>query len=214
MRLCSHGAGGLRGRPGMKRARAFPRIDTARLMRRGGGLLLLCILAIFFLAGSFAGAAAGSGGLGESAALPTDGGYSAHGSYFSALASCAVCHLLVLLSSTSLAGGILIPAALAFRGFTLSCSAAYIAASDPAQGAAFALITLGLPALFSVPSLFLLSASCMEFTLRLLSGFLRRPLPQRPRRGDNRLAASAAMLLAAAAAEYYLAPLLVRLLLN
>lgn len=74
-----------------------------------------------------------------------------------------------------------------------------------------ALIVLGLPALLTVPSLFALAHSGTMFSIRLLSGFARRPVAvPRPAR-DNRAFAVAIMLFAAAAAEYFLVPPLVQL---
>ena len=143
-------------------------------------LLLLCAA---FLAGAAGGSLLGSA---ESAAaegvLPGDGSVYGADGYFSLLFSCAKYHLLVLLFSTSLAGVLLIPATLAFRGFALSCTAACVASAYPEQGTALVLVVLGLPA------------------------------PPRYRRGEDRALAAALMLFAAAAVECYAVPPLVRLL--
>ena len=170
-------------------------------------LLLLCAA---FLAGAAGGSLLGSA---ESAAaegvLPGDGSVYGADGYFSLLFSCAKYHLLVLLFSTSLAGVLLIPATLAFRGFALSCTAACVASAYPEQGTA---LVLGLPALLTVPSLFVVAFGGELFSARLLSNYARQPLPPRYRRGEDRALAAALMLFAAAAVECYAVPPLVRLL--
>ena len=128
------------------------------------------------------------------------------------LFDCSKYHLLVLLFSTSLFGVLLIPATLALRGFALACSAAWIASTYTDNGTALALVVLGLPALFTVPALFVASQWGMMFSSRLLAGFMRRPLPVYRTRGENRLLAVCVMLFAAAAVEYFLVPPIVRLL--
>lgn len=135
-------------------------------------LLLLCAA---FLAGAAGGSLLGSA---ESAAaegvLPGDVSVYGADSYFSLLFSCAKYHLLVLLFSTSLAGVLLIPATLAFRGFALSCTAACVASAYPEQGTALVLVVLGLPALLTVPSLFVVAFGGELFSARLLSNYARR----------------------------------------
>ena len=118
---------------------------------------MLSILAACFIAGAVAGALAGSGQLpaGEEI-LPGDGSVYGYGTYAGLLFNCARYHLFVLLFSTSLLGGLLIPATLAFRGFALSCSAAWMVEAYPEAGTALSLIVLGLPALLTVPSLSLI----------------------------------------------------------
>lgn len=78
-------------------------------------------------------------------------------SFLGLLFSCSKYHLLVLLLSTSLFGVALIPVALAFRGFVLACTAAYIASAYPEQGVALTLVVLGLPSLLTVPGLFIVA---------------------------------------------------------
>lgn len=198
----------------MKAARSFVHIDTTRLMRRGGELIVLSILAACFIAGAVAGALAGSGQLpaGEEI-LPGDGSVYGYGTYAGLLFNCARYHLFVLLFSTSLLGGLLIPATLAFRGFALSCSAAWMVEAYPEAGTALSLIVLGLPALLTVPSLFVTAHWGEMFSLRLLAGFTRRPLPAQRMSGDNRALAVVVMLFAAAAVEHFVVPPLVKLIL-
>ena len=76
----------------------------------------------------------------------------------------------------------------------------------------FVLVVLGLPALLTVPSLFVVAFGGELFSARLLSNYARRPLPPRYRRGEDRALAAALMLFAAAAVECYAVPPLVRLL--
>lgn len=199
----------------MRSARALPRIDTSRLMRRGGELILLLIIAAFFVAGAVAGALAGSEQLPAGETLLTeDGSVYGRDTFPGLLFDCARYHLLVLLFSTSLIGVLLIPATLAFRGFTLACSAAYLIAAYPEQGVGLALTVLGLPALLTVPSLFVTAHAGALFSSRLLAAFTRRPLPMLRQGGDGRALAVAAMLAAAAGVEYFLVPPIVRLLIK
>lgn len=183
-------------------------------MRRGGELIVLSLLAASFLAGAVAGALAGSEQLpaGEQV-LPGDGSIYGYDTYAGLLFSCARYHLLVLLFSTSLLGGLLIPATLAFRGFALSCSAAWMVEAYPEAGTALSLIVLGLPALLTVPSLFVTAHWGELFSMRLLAGFTRRGaiMPRSAR--DNRAWAVAVMLFAAAAMEHFIVPPLVELIL-
>ena len=175
---------------------------------------MLSILAVCFIAGAVAGALAGSGQLpaGEEI-LPGDGSVYGYGTYAGLLFNCARYHLFVLLFSTSLLGGLLIPATLAFRGFALSCSAAWMVEAYPEAGTALSLIVLGLPALLTVPSLFVTAHWGEMFSLRLLAGFTRRPLPAQRMSGDNRALAVVVMLFAAAAVEHFVVPPLVKLIL-
>ena len=178
-------------------------------MRQGGEAFTLLIISAAFIAGAVGGSLLGSGEL--SAAEGVLPGYGSD-SYFSLLFSCAKYHLIVLLFSTSLAGVLLIPATLAFRGFALSCTAAFVASAYPEQGIALVLVVLGLPALLTVPSLFIVAYGGELFSARLVSHYVRRPLPPRYRRGEDRALAVAVMLLAAAAIECFAVPPLVRLL--
>ena len=172
-------------------------------------LLLLCAA---FLAGAAGGSLLGSAESAAEGVLPGDGSVYGADGYFSLLFSCAKYHLLVLLFSTSLAGVLLIPATLAFRGFALSCTAAYVASAYPEQGVALILVVLGLPALLTVPSLFVVAFGGELFSARLVSHYVRRPIPPRYRRGEDRALAVAVMLFAAAAVECFAVPPLVRLL--
>ncbi len=197
----------------VRTARGFARIDTSRLLRNSSGLAILIAVSLCFLAGAVVGALAGSSQLptGETL-LPGDGSVYGYDTYAGLLFSCSRYHLLVLLFSTSLLGVFLIPATLAFRGFALACSAAWLTASYDGSGAALSLIILGLPALFTVPGLFATAQWGIQFSVRFLASFTRRPLPAFRRERDNRVLAVCIMLFAAAAVEYFVVPPLVRLL--
>lgn len=197
----------------MKPGRNFLRIDTTRLRRRSGEYTALMVAAAFFLAGALAGAFAGrTQPTSAETLLPGDGSIYGSTSYAGLLFSCAKYHLAVLLASTSLIGVLLIPAAMALRGFALSCSAAWIVVNYPEGGVALALVLLGLPGLFTVPALFVAAQWGELFSLRLLAAFRRAPaLPYRRER-DNRATAAVILVFAAAAVEYFLVPPLVRLI--
>ena len=206
---------GPRGLSGVRGARALPRIDIPRGLLAGGDAAVLLVLAAGFLAGSAAGALAGSAAFDlVPQLLAEDGSVYGGGSYAALLLDCSAAHLLTLLFSTSVFGVLLIPAAMAMRGFTLACSAAWLAAAWPGDGWALALAVLALPALFTVPSLFVTAQSGMAFSLRLLGAYTRPAPPMPRRRGDGRAAAVALMLLAAAGVEYFIVPTLVRLILK
>lgn len=83
----------------------------------------------------------------------------------------------------------------------------------PEAGTALSLIVLGLPALLTVPSLFVTAHWGEMFSLRLLAGFTRRPLPAQRMPRDNRALAVVVMLFAAAAVEHFVVPPLVKLIL-
>ena len=147
---------------------------------------MLLVLAAGFLAGSAAGALAGSAAFDlVPQLLAEDGSVYGGGSYAALLLDCSAAHLLTLLFSTSVIGVLLIPAAMAMRGFTLACSAAWLTAAWPGDGWALALAVLALPALFTVPSLFVTAQSGMAFSLRLLGAYTRRAPPMPRRRGDG-----------------------------
>ena len=198
----------------MNAARRFVHIDTARVLLRGRELIVLVIIAASFMCGALAGAFTGSADvpLGDNV-LTGDGSIYGSDTYAGLLFSCARYHLLVLLFSTSLLGVFLIPATLAFRGFALACSAAYLSQAYPETGAVLAVAVLGLPALFTVPGLFVTAHWGELFSARLLALFTHRaPLPPQRRGKGNSALAVALLLFAAAAVEYYIVPQLVGLL--
>ena len=206
---CAPGPFGPRG---LKPGRGFIHIDSARLLRRGEDFLTLALISAAFLAGAAAGAFVGSGQPEAAGELLNGEGVYASGSFAGQFMSCAGYPLLVLFLSTSLLGVLLIPAAMAFRGFSLACSAACLAQAYPEEGTALVLTVLGLPALFTVPARLSSAHWAGCFSARLLAGFARRPLPMRGRVQGGRASAVILLLLAAAAAERFIVPPLVRAL--
>ena len=176
--------------------------------------LILAILCAAFLAGAVMGAFTSSAAAGEAAAaIGEDGQVYGYDTFLEHLFGCAKYHVLVLLFATSVFGAVLIPAALAFRGFALACSAAGIAAAYPGRGVLLAAVALGLPAVLTVPALFLLAFDGFAFSARLSALCLRRTPPAPFLRGDDRALAAAAALFLAAAVECFAVPPLVRLIL-
>ncbi len=197
----------------VKAAALTARIDIAKLLRQSGELMILILLCCAFIGGAAAGTALSSSEFsGAESVLSGDGGVYGYDSFAGLFFSCAKYHLFVLLLSTSIIGVFLIPAALAFRGFVLACTTAYIASAYPDQGAALTLVVLGLPSALTVPGLFIVGFDGACFSWRLLAQHLRRPTAPRYSRGENRLAAVAVMLILAAAVERFVVPQLVRLL--
>ena len=197
----------------MKAAQGLARVDIARLVRQSGELLVLFLLCAAFLGGAAAGTALSSGEFsGAESVLGGEGAVYGYDSVAGRLLSCTKYHLMTLLFSTSIVGVLLIPAALAFRGFVLACTAAYIASAYPEQGVALTLVVLGLPSLLTVPGLFVVAFDGACFSSRLLAEHLRRPVAARYSRGENRLAAVGVMLVLAAAMERFVVPQLVGLL--
>lgn len=197
----------------MKAAQQFARIDISRLIRQSGELLILLVLCVAFVGGAAAGSSFSSGEFSSAEnVLSSSGEIYGYDNFLGLLLSCSKYHLLVLLLSTSLFGVALIPVALAFRGFVLACTAAYIASAYPEQGVALTLVVLGLPSLLTVPGLFIVAFDGACFSSRLLAQYVRRPVSPRYSRGENRLLAVAVMLILAAAVEHFLVPQLVKLL--
>ena len=189
------------------------RREWASRSRYGRELLTLVILVAFFLIGSIGGSIIGTGQLsaGESLFLD-DGNIYGYDNYLGLLVSCSKYHIFALLFSTSLLGVLLIPLTMAFRGFVLSCTVASIAAAYPTHSFALIVVVLGIPAVFTVPGLFIIGFEGMLFSERLLSLYGRRtPRPEYGRRG-NRVLAAFILAAAAAAAELLVVPAIVRLL--
>ena len=110
------------------------RLAPGRAGPAGLAPLILAILCAAFLAGAVLGAFTSSAAAGEAAAaIGEDGQVYGYDTFLEHLFGCAKYHVLVLLFATSVFGAVLIPAALAFRGFALACSAAGIAAAYPGR---------------------------------------------------------------------------------
>lgn len=78
-------------------------------------------------------------------------------------------HMIALLAATSIIGVFIIPLLSFLRGYFLSCTAAAVIVSLPEKGIAAALISCGINALLTVPSLFLLELDGFGLSMRLKS---------------------------------------------
>lgn len=193
--------------------RAAIRLPRARLSSVGLGPALLLVLCASFLAGAVLGSAmSSSASPGQAVSIAEDGSVYGYGSFLGHLLGCARYHLVVLLFATSVFGAVLIPAAMAVRGFVLSCAAASLAVSYPGRGVLLTAVVLGIPAAFTVPALFMLAFDGMLFSTRLAAQCMRRPAPPPFLRGEDRVLAAVAALFAAAAVECFVVPPLVRLI--
>lgn len=189
------------------------RREWANRSRYGRELLTLVLLVVFFLVGSIGGSIVGTGQLsaGETLFLE-DGNIYGSDNFIGLLVSCSKYHLVALLFSTSLLGVLFIPLTMAFRGFVLSCTVASLAAAYPDHSFLIIAVVLGVPAVFTVPGLFIISFEGMLFSERLLSLYGRRtPRPAYGRRG-NRILVAFILVVAAAAAQLLVVPTIVRLL--
>ncbi len=194
----------------MRAAIGLPR---ARVSSVGLGPALLLVLCAAFLAGAVLGALIGvRAPLGSGVSIDPDGSVYGYSSFWGHLIGCSRYHLVVLLFATSVFGAVLIPAALAFRGFVLSCAVASLAAAYPGRGVLLTAVVLGLPAAFTVPALFMLAFDGMLFSTRLAAQCMHRVPPAQFIRGEDRALTAAAALFAAAALECFAIPPLVRLI--
>ena len=78
-------------------------------------------------------------------------------SYFRILLHFIRFHLVVILLASSFLGIALLPLTSCLRGYALSCTAATIISADSKNGLIMALLTLGIPAIFSLPCFFVMS---------------------------------------------------------
>ena len=128
---------------------------------------LFLFLAFFFLTGALIGALVGAlsdGGdlRGVLTAISDESG--SRGAFFRALWDASWFHLLVLLAGTSLLGLLFVPLLTALRGYLLSCTAAAVLQS---YSWSTVLVLLGIPALFELPCLLVLSADAIRISRRL-----------------------------------------------
>lgn len=178
------------------------------------GLLLLFV---FFISGSIAGTLVGSFTVTEDVtALISDiAGASSGGvmGYIKAFWSCSKFHLAALVLSTSLLGAALIPALASVRGYMLSLTAASIIKCYPADGFLLTLTVLLIPALFTVPSFFVLSRDALAQSKKLwsLATGTGRGLANTPIFKD--MLGCIIALAIAAVTEEFLVPVLVKLIL-
>lgn len=89
--------------------------------------------------------------------------------------NCGKFHLFSLLCASSLLGVAAIPAIAAVRGYLIACTAAAIYACYPDNGLLINFIVLGLPALISLPCLFIIASDSLTESGRLCAMALGSP---------------------------------------
>lgn len=172
-------------------------------------LPILALLFLCFLLGSVLGCFVGSGVESEAEEItqlisksPNPGIIG----YLRSLWLVSRYHIVVLLAATSLLGVLVIPLTAFLRGYFLTCAAAAVIAALPEHGVAAALISCGIGAVLTIPSLFLLELDgfALSKRLRALSAgktdhFSNRNIPQH-------LGIAAVCLVTAAATDHVLVP--------
>jgi hypothetical protein len=88
-------------------------------------------------------------------------------SIYEALALFFGFHVAALALGTSFLGLVTLPLLTTLNGFAVSCASATIISGNGSQGVVMALLIVGLPALFSVPCYFALSATAFNWSGRL-----------------------------------------------
>lgn len=117
-------------------------------------------------------------------------------------------HVVTLLAATSVIGVFVIPMVSFFRGYFLSCAVAAVIAVMPEHRIATALITCGLGALLTVPSLFLLQLDGFSLSAKLRAASVGKSCYCSNRNLPYHLCVCAICILTAAAVECVLVPLL------
>ncbi len=131
--------------------------------------------------------------------------------YFKCLLSCSAFHLLIVLFATSFLGVAFIPLTVAVRGFFMSCAVSGLIVSGDG-GFLLALVSIGLPAILTLPCLFILGRDGLMLSRLLLGRFWGRA--RRPVEADaGNLALCCAVLALAAGIKCIIVPQLVRLIL-
>lgn len=151
-------------------ARSFHR-RMPPIRSRSGGIGTFLILAGFFLAGSLLGSLLSAGTLpADVTSLITEAAASRADalSFLSAFWGIVTYPLLLFFAATSLAGVLAAPICIAFRGYLFTCASASILMTFPENGWLLALVTLGLPALLSLPCTFALAMDAVQSSLCLL----------------------------------------------
>ncbi|HHU22369.1 MAG TPA: hypothetical protein GXZ52_02985 [Clostridiales bacterium] len=155
------------------------KISFSRLVKRSGkgpviegGYSVLIFLAVCFLAGALAGAFLSlfisvDSISGLVASYIESPGQSV--SFLRVFWDCAKFHLCVLFLAGSVFGVVIIPVIVFLRAYLLSCTAAAIMAVYPDVGWVLSIVILGLPALVSMPCLFILSRDAFLASGRLLT---------------------------------------------
>lgn len=120
-------------------------------------------------------------------------------------------HLLAVVLGSTYYGLIFFPVLSFLRGYALSCTAASIISANPANGAMLAAISVGLPALFSLPCFFAISIESNKSALRILRLTRGQPSPAKDRLFSLCLSCLPVLALGTLV-EYKLVPYLVSLL--
>ena len=183
-------------------------------MEKQASAVSLGITALFFLAGIVAGCLAAMRGGGEADKIAVDylTGFAASGfagpTYAQAFLQSFSYGLICFLFGLTLLGVLLIPAAVAARGFFLSFAAAACVRVFGADGLLLALALLGIGALLTVPCLFALAAQggVTSFSLlrSALSGGVRSTAPVFSAPAFKRLGVCMAVMTTAMLAEVFL----------
>lgn len=103
-------------------------------------------------------------GLGDSIVLS-----GSEGTVIESFWKCSKYHIFIWLISTSFLGVVLVPMALAYRGFVLCCSSAALIFDYGIMGAVISAAMFGLTALVSIPCLLIVATDSMSSSLSLFS---------------------------------------------
>jgi len=189
----------------------FHKQNSYQTSRFRAQMPVLLLLLVCFLAGTVVGCLIGSGAYTLSGTLS---GYVAEGvslhisDFLKNLFRAGQYHFLVLIAATSIAGTIAIPLISFFRGYFLSCAATALIAALPEHGVLTALISCGISAILTVPSLFLLELDGYALSMRLRAVSSGRSYYIDTENIPYDLAVSALCLTTAAVAECLLVPML------
>lgn len=189
----------------------FRRHNVYQISRFRTQMPVLLLLLLCFLIGTVAGCMVGSGAQnlsGPIAGYVTETASFRLSDFLKNLLRVGQYHLFVLVAATSIAGTIAIPLISSFRGYFLSCAATALITALPEHGIPAALISCGISAVLTVPSLFLLELDGFALSMRLRAVSAGRSYYINADRIPYDLAVSALCLTTAAAAECLLVPLL------
>ena len=129
------------------------------------------------------------------------------GGYWQALWNCSLFLIVLVFLAGCIWGSALIPALTAVRGYVLTSAAMAVAVSDPGGGA-LAWLSVGIPAMITVPCFFILAADCAVCSRRLAAAGSGRPAPVPPAPLLRHCLLCVPALAGAAALEVFVLPLL------
>lgn len=127
--------------------------------------------------------------------------------YAQALWNCCIFHIALIFLAGSVWGSALVPALTAVRAYVLTSAAAAVAAVVPG-GPQMALLTVGIPALITVPCFFILASDCVVSSRRLAAASSGRSAPVPPAPLLRHCLLCFPALAAAAALEAFVVPIL------